>query len=200
MGKNNRFRRLYLPVAFILLLITVIITNVVSPTTNFNFVPIVAKHGMKSDSSYLNSLPVLKQYQKATIYGEHIMVIKFNDMVNFISPKTTIAIDNLYALSGILICLVFCVNFWKYDESNPFTSKLLKTIFWIEKILLVTWLINIIRHRAIRNTILKMTNNEYTLDFVPFANPEFWLYIFTVAFAKIIQQGVRLQQEQALTV
>lgn len=199
-NKFKKAKRLFIPVFIGLLLFTSLVINIISPSLNFNFIPVTTKNGLKSDSVYLASVPVIKEYEKAVIKGDAMMVMRRNSILNFIAPKSVVIEDNLYALAGIAICLIFCINLWNYDESKPFTIKFLKTIEWTERILLLTWIINIIRIFIIRTDILRITNLEYTFDIIPFAKPEFWLWLFFAAFARLIKRGILIQQEQDLTV
>lgn len=200
MKKFNAARRLFLPIGLLLIFFSSIIINIASPSTNFNLIPVIKKTGLKSDSAFLSSLPIIQEYDKVTVYGEAVIRMKKNSLINFIAPKTELFTDNLYALAGISTCLIFCINFWHYNKSKIFTKKLLNTILWIQIVLTLTWILNIIRYSTMRSYFQQITNNEYSFDNFPFSKPEFWLLLLFVAFAKIVKHGIQIQQEQDLTV
>ena len=200
LNTNNKAKRIFIPFCLGLTFLAVTVINIVSPSTNFNLIPVITKQGLKSDSAFVISLPLIKQYELATVKGEAVMVMKKNSLLNFIAPKSELVIDNLYALAGILICLIFCINFWNYDERKPFTVKLYNTIQWIQGILFLTWILNSVRHLIVRKSILEITNNEYSIENFPFTKPEFWLFVLITALAKIIKKGIQIQKEQELTV
>ncbi len=200
MKRFNKVRLLLLAIVLLLMFFTSIIINIFSPSTNFNLIPVIKKTGLESDSAFLASLPLIQEYDKVIVYGEAVIRMKKNSLINFIAPKTELFTDNLYALAGIFTCLIFCINFWHNNESKLFNKKLLNTIFGIQIVLFLTWILNIIRYSSMRSYFLQITDNEYSFDNFPFSKPEFWLLLLFIAFAKIVKHGIQIQQEQDLTV
>lgn len=190
----NRALKFFMPAGFIILFTTVIIINIVSPATNFNFIPVQAKHTIKSDAAYLASLPLIKDYATVSLKGEHILILKGNSFINFISPKTSIPIDNLYALAFITILVFFILTFWKVELENLRNKQLVSFLGKVEVTLAIAWILNILRHFFLRRYFLNVTNDEYTLDFNVFIMPEFWILFLVNRLKVFISKEIELKK------
>lgn len=192
--------RLFTPIGLIILFSLVIVFNIITPSKNFNFIPVQSVNAKTSDSAYLSSLPVLKDYEKAYLKGINIVFLKENSFINFAAPKTEIITDNLYALGVLFLLAFFILTFWQFDKEKPFTQKLINYMGKTEIVLLMMWITNILRHYLINRHILSITNDEYCLDIFIWGMPEFWLLFIVTSLKSIIKKGLDLQQEQSLTI
>ncbi len=193
----NKILSLFPVIAFTLIFLAVIVTNIVK----LNYDEVIVNVQQKVPKGAEEIFPVLKNYTDVNIKGEDILALKDNHLfLKFIAPKNELIIDNLYAF-GLLICgLIIIYSFWNYNKEKPFAGKLSICIDNVGTILLLLWLVNCLRTFLFNKEVLSLTNHEYMYELPPFEKPEFWVAILLLRLAYVMKKGENLQQEQDLTV
>jgi hypothetical protein len=193
----KKIRSLFSVIAFTLIFLAIVITNLVNLSSEEIMIDIQQKLPKHS----VESFPVIKSYTNASIKGDHILVLKENKLLlKFVAPKNEWMMDNLYALAFFICGIIIIYFFWNYNKEKPFAGRLSICLDNIGTILLLTWMFNSVRTHLFNKQVLALTNNDYMYKSGAFEQPEFWISIILLRLAYVMKKGEKLQLEQDLTV
>lgn len=115
--------------------------------------------------------------------------------------------DKIYFLYGLrllfiaILGIILSFTFWNFTYQRPFTKQTTLGMLLITICLFVFVSIEILRITWITDYLKNKTGKNFEIDTTYiFFSPEFWLAAIFLRITKIFKKGMKLQQEQDLTV